>query len=257
MTMEVTNIGRSKLIAREGRRNYAYPDPASPLAKRVRSKYWGYRPARDILANYKEDVHQLSGAPWTCGIGATGKDINIDTKWSDREVDRRFKEHLTHFSDAVNKLIKIDGTTASQFDAMVSLAFNIGVDAFAKSTALRKHNAGDFQAASRAFKLFNMAQGKVNDGLVARRADESAQYLSVYDEPSVPLPATPDAERPLVKSEINIAAATTALTTGTAAVGSILDVINGRELTAILVVATLVCGAIIYWRWKQRDGGWA
>ena len=257
MIQEIGTLGRAALLAREGRRNFAYPDPASPLAKAARSKYWGFRSARSILANFPEHVQQLSGAPWTCGIGATGPDINIDTKWTDKEVDKRFKAHLLHFAAELRKLLQSEFTPQNQFDAMASLMFNIGETAFANSTVLRKHNAEDFAAAGRAFHLFNKAKGKVNDGLVARRADEARQYLHPYDTEVVDLPPTPDAERPLVKSEINVAAVTAGITTGTAAVGSILDVIKGRELTAILVIATLVCGAIVYWRWKQRDGGWA
>ena len=72
---------------------------------------------------------------------------------------------------------KITGpVTQSQFDAMVSLAYNIGTPAFDRSTALAKLNAGDTAGAADAMKLFNKSGGQVNQGLVNRRNDEVALF---------------------------------------------------------------------------------
>jgi lysozyme len=67
-------------------------------------------------------------------------------------------------------------TTDNQFSAMVSLAYNIGVGAFARSTVARKHNEGDHQAAAEAFALWNKAGGRVLAGLVRRRKEEADLY---------------------------------------------------------------------------------
>ena len=40
----------------------------------------------------------------------------------------------------------------------MSLAYNIGLEGLKKSTALRKHNEGDYDAAARAFGLWNKAK---------------------------------------------------------------------------------------------------
>lgn len=42
-------------------------------------------------------------------------------------------------------------TTQNQYDALTSLATSIGIDAFSKSSLLRKHNAGCFQCAQGQF----------------------------------------------------------------------------------------------------------
>ncbi|WP_375418115.1 lysozyme [uncultured Hymenobacter sp.] len=75
--------------------------------------------------------------------------------------------------------------TQQQFDAMVSLCFNIGTGGFDKSSVLRLTNAGNATAAAitAAFAAWN----KVTDpktkllrpsaGLTARRAREAALYL--------------------------------------------------------------------------------
>lgn len=82
---------------------------------------------------------------------------------------------LVRFEKAVNRL---GGMTQSQFDAMVSLAFNIGEGAFAKSTLVRKHLARDFAGAAAEFSKWNKGGGKVLAGLVKRRAAEAKLYLS-------------------------------------------------------------------------------
>ena len=66
----------------------------------------------------------------------------------------------------------------SQFDALVSLVFNIGGGAFRKSTLLQKLNAGDYAGASNEFMRWIKAKGRVLGGLVTRRAAERALFLS-------------------------------------------------------------------------------
>ncbi len=51
--------------------------------------------------------------------------------------------------------------TRGQFDGMVDLTYNIGVDAFRGSTLLRKFNAGDIEGAAAEFKRWNRSGGKV------------------------------------------------------------------------------------------------
>lgn len=56
--------------------------------------------------------------------------------------------------------------------AMTSLAWNIGGGALARSTALRRLNAGDIAGACEALTWFNRSGGRVVRGLQNRRADE-------------------------------------------------------------------------------------
>lgn len=58
--------------------------------------------------------------------------------------------------------------------SFVSLAYNIGTNAFCTSTVARRFNSGDYQGACDAILLWNRAGGKVLPGLVRRRADERA-----------------------------------------------------------------------------------
>lgn len=68
--------------------------------------------------------------------------------------------------------------TQNQFDALTSLAYNIGVNGFAGSTVARLFNAGDVQGAADAFRLWNRSQGAVSQNLVNRRESERALFLT-------------------------------------------------------------------------------
>ena len=82
------------------------------------------------------------------------------------------------FADKIFPSIKVK-VTQSQFDAMCSLAYNIGVGAFLKSTLLKKVNAGDFAGAGEQFLRWNRAGGKVVLGLTRRREKEKQLFLSL------------------------------------------------------------------------------
>ena len=75
------------------------------------------------------------------------------------------------FADKIFSAIKVP-VTQNQFDAMVSLAYNIGVGNFLKSTLLKKVNAGDFIGASEEFLKWNKSGGKELLGLTRRRKRE-------------------------------------------------------------------------------------
>jgi lysozyme len=121
---------------------------------------------------------------WTIGWGATGKDpfnggnIRKGTVWTREQCDLRFEQHLAQFERAVRDGIGKAATSQAQFDAMVSLTYNIGAAGFARSTVLRRHVAGDFPGAAKAFLMWNKAGGKVLRGLTRRREAEAALYRS-------------------------------------------------------------------------------
>ena len=82
------------------------------------------------------------------------------------------------FADKIFPSIKVK-VSQSQFDAMVSLAYNIGTGAFLKSTLLKKVNAGDFAGAGQEFLRWNKAGGKEVLGLTKRREREKQLFLSL------------------------------------------------------------------------------
>jgi GH24 family phage-related lysozyme (muramidase) len=116
------------------------------------------------------------GDPWTIGWGSTGPDIKRGAVWTQQQCDDRFVAHAGEFAAQVEQAIGGAATTQHQFDAMVSLAYNIGMGNFSASTLLKKHRAGDCAGAAAQFAVWNKANKKVMAGLTRRRAAEAALY---------------------------------------------------------------------------------
>ena len=120
---------------------------------------------------------------WTIGWGSTGPDpfnggqIRKGTIWTRDQAEQRFRDHLREFEIGVDQALAAP-TTPGQFDALVSLAYNIGLGAFRSSTLLRLHNARDYAGAAGQFARWNKGDGKVLPGLTRRRAAEAALYRS-------------------------------------------------------------------------------
>jgi lysozyme len=112
----------------------------------------------------------------TIGWGSTGPDIHMGMTWTQEQADARFAADLARFGATVAGLLSGAPATTYQYDAMVSLAYNIGVDGFRQSTVRRLHNAGDYHGAAEAFALWSKQAGKTLNGLVRRRAAEAAMY---------------------------------------------------------------------------------
>lgn len=119
------------------------------------------------------------GAPWTIGAGHTasaGKPVVVKgmtiTRATAMEILAR---DLAVFEAYVNKAVKVPITQA-QFDALVSLCFNIGPKNFLGSSVLRHLNGNRKMDAGAAFAAWNKAAGKVMTGLVRRRAAERTLF---------------------------------------------------------------------------------
>ena len=83
------------------------------------------------------------------------------------------------FADKIFPAIKVP-VTQNQFDAMCSLAYNIGVGNFSKSTLLKKVNSGDFDGASNEFLKWNKSGGKELLGLTKRRQREYEMFKNDF-----------------------------------------------------------------------------
>lgn len=117
---------------------------------------------------------------WTIGWGSTGADIKRGMTWTLDQANARFARDLDAFGDGVRRVLRVDATP-HEFAAMVSLAYNIGLSSFARSTLLKRFNAGDKAGAAAQFAVWCKARDKSGalkalPGLVARRADEARVF---------------------------------------------------------------------------------
>lgn len=112
---------------------------------------------------------------WTIGWGHT-KGVKEGDVITEEQAESFFQEDVAWAVEAVNETSLVERTTQAQFDAMVSLTFNIGAGGFSNSTVLRLHNAFDFFGACGAFYMWNRSAGQPRRGLLRRRAEEALLY---------------------------------------------------------------------------------
>ena len=211
----------------------------------------------------KLKAYRCPAGVWTIARGRT-KGVKPGDTCTQEQADRWFLEDLTEFAEGV-KTNLTRPASLNELGALVSLAYNIGLGGFARSTVLRKHNEGDTQSAARAFALWNQAtvNGKrqVLPGLTARRAREAALYLSDDEQP---MPQKVEAESSIKRSPIATAGAASVLTGLTAGLAAWTE--QGQQIAATLGVDPMVGFAIVvvwtgavslYQRIKQRREGWA
>ena len=141
--MDISPAGLAALAAREG----------------VRTK--AYRDTRGI---------------WTIGVGHTAAagepHPHEGMTLTQQQVMELFRNDLKQYVKAVNEAVKVT-STQNQFDAMVSLCFNIGPNGFAHSSVVRDLNAGQIHAAAEAFMLWDRPAV-----LRRRREAERQQFLT-------------------------------------------------------------------------------
>ena len=125
--------------------------------------------------------NKLDGV-WTIGYGQTGsyygKRVRRGMATTKALAHAWLRDHsIKTYEDAVTQAVKVP-LNQNQFDALVSFAYNVGVGALKQSTALRKLNAGDYAGAADALTMWTKCNGKVLAGLVRRRKEEQALFLT-------------------------------------------------------------------------------
>lgn len=126
---------------------------------------------------------------YSIGYGHNG--VARDAVITEAEADRLFDRDVERFEKCVSETVPF--ATQRQFDAMVSLCYNIGTSplkGFPSSTVARLHNAGDYSGAAAAFRMWNKSEGSVNPVLVARRETELAFYGGNANRTPAPVPAS-------------------------------------------------------------------
>jgi GH24 family phage-related lysozyme (muramidase) len=175
----------------EALRLYAYPDPASELARATRGEQWGFIPAPAILVGLPPELNRLDGKPWTLGYGMTthvdGRPVRPSDHCTEDQAEIWFLVFVGRVEDAVAAAVT-GPINQPMFDALVSLAYNIGAGAFRTSTLLRHLNAGRYIEAQAEFDRWVHAGGRVEPGLVNRRDREQAWFnaglrAAIADQP--------------------------------------------------------------------------
>lgn len=142
--MDLSPIGRAALKAREG----------------------------EVLTAYKDSV-----GVWTIGVGLTTASglitVTPGLRITAATSDALFTEAVKAYAKPVNDLgVKLE---QHQFDALVSLCFNIGQPKFGASTVARCLKAGDLAGAAEAILMWNKPAA-----IISRRQGEYDQFRTPY-----------------------------------------------------------------------------
>ena len=205
---------------------------------------------------------------WTVGYGHTSAAgapvVTSDLAITKSEAVEILKRDLTQYEDGVRKLVKVE-LTQGQFDALVDFAYNAGVGALAKSTLLKRVNAGKFNEVPAEFMKWTKGGGRELPGLVRRRRAEAKLWRGldtdapvVVDESRVE-PDQPKASKSITQSrEANAAVVAGGLSTIAIAQETIPLIRDGSSLisslspTILIFVVIIAAAAIIWYLRKQR-----
>lgn len=136
----------------------------SKLGRRMLTQREGIR-----LKAYKDSV-----GVWTIGIGHTSAagppKVTSTLKITPEECDEIFVRDLVAYEKAIDAAVTVP-ITQTEFDALVSLCFNIGQGGFSKSTVVRRLNSGDRDGAAKAFLMWNKPKE-----IIGRRTGEMLQF---------------------------------------------------------------------------------
>ena len=125
-------------------------------------------------------AYKCPAGVWTIGYGHTQGVKEGDTI-TEREAENLLRKDVCNFECNVRCSV-IANLNDYQYDALTSLAYNIGLSAFRKSTLLRIINNGNAteDEIRRQFSRWVYGGGKQLPGLVRRRAAEADLYFTPY-----------------------------------------------------------------------------
>lgn len=128
-----------------------------------------------VLVQWHEGIrhkpYKDGGDVLTVCYGHTGKEVVPGKHYPDQECQALLEKDLKAAMAVVETQVTVP-LTEMQKAALASFVYNIGSGAFARSTLLKKLNAGDMAGACNEMRRWKYNEGKVSKGLVNRRAVE-------------------------------------------------------------------------------------
>lgn len=126
---------------------------------------------------YSDKAYEpLPGDKLTIGFGTTDGVREGDTITPPKALQRALTD-INKFEGALRQCVKVP-LSQGEYDAFVSLSYNIGSGAFCNSTLVKKLNASDYTGACSEILRWDKFQGKPLRGLTIRRQQEYKLCLS-------------------------------------------------------------------------------
>lgn len=111
----------------------------------------------------------------TIGFGTTDG-VKLGDKITPPVALGRALRDVQKFEGALKQCVTVP-LSQNEYDAYISLSYNIGSSAFCKSTLVKKLNAGDYDGACREILRWDRFKGQPLRGLTLRREQEYQQCL--------------------------------------------------------------------------------
>lgn len=126
---------------------------------------------------FRANAYKCPAGVWTVGYGTT-ENVQPGDTVTEAEAEELLLNDLTDAAVAIDELVDVP-ITQRQFDALASLIYNIGREAFRNSTLLRLLNGGrGIHEVGAQFLRWNKSNGQVLPGLSRRRAAEAVLFES-------------------------------------------------------------------------------
>jgi len=129
-----------------------------------------------VHEGYREAAYRpvLGDVP-TIGFGTTAG-VQMGDRIEPVQALVRKLADVQQFEGALKRCVRVP-LHQHEYDAFLSLAYNIGSGAFCSSTLVRKLNAGDYAGACAEILRWDRFQGQLLRGLTLRRQAEHRQCL--------------------------------------------------------------------------------
>lgn len=122
-------------------------------------------------------VIPIPGDVPTLGFGTT-EGVKMGDKTNPVQALQRTMRDIEEKESAVKKCVKVP-LYQHEYDAYISLAYNIGTGNFCGSTLVKKLNSQDYAGACKEILRWDRAQGRVVKGLTVRRQKEYQQCIGM------------------------------------------------------------------------------
>lgn len=203
---------------------------------------------------FRAEAYLCPADKWTVGYGLTSAagiiDVHKGVKVTEAEASEHLRQVLEKFGAQIKPLLKVEASE-NEWAAMLSLAYNIGPGAFAKSSVLKRFNAGDKAGAADAFLMWVKAGGKTLAGLKRRREAERALFL----EPVI-VASIPKKGRANVTQSTTVRASAVQLASGLGSGVVAVGALDGTAQIVALVLAALIVLAAL-WIARERIRKWS
>jgi lysozyme len=120
---------------------------------------------------YKGEAYiPVAGDVPTIGFGTTKGVKHGDTITPTQALSRAMSD-IQQFEGALKQCVKVP-LSQGEYDAYISLSYNIGSGSFCRSTLVKKLNGQDYEGACKEILRWDQFQGKRLPGLTKRRQEE-------------------------------------------------------------------------------------